>query len=183
MFTSLGKKSQFEKHNTSKPNRFGTIPPHALVSCTSSVLRHRRRSWLCRSTEGSAIDLFRMSAPVRPGARYLMAHRRQAQPAAAGPGHGSMHFLASIGPFASCFICSEVQLPWIFFLWLCFGIPVHSYKINEFPRRDPKKCHYETAEKVNVQVGRITWPSPVDAPFMCSGLPVSLPGFADWPCK
>ena len=31
------------------------IPPHTLVSRTGPVLRHRRRSWLWRSTEGSAI--------------------------------------------------------------------------------------------------------------------------------
>ena len=54
VFTSLGTKSQSEKHSTGKPNRFGTISPDTLVSCTCPVLGHHHRSWLCRSTEGSA---------------------------------------------------------------------------------------------------------------------------------
>ena len=54
MLTTLGKKNQSEKRNTNKPNRFATIPPHSLVACTCPMLRHRR-SWLCHSTEGSAI--------------------------------------------------------------------------------------------------------------------------------
>ena len=55
VFTSVGKKNQSEKHSTSKPNQFATIPPHTLVSCTSPVLRHRRQSWLCGLTEGLEI--------------------------------------------------------------------------------------------------------------------------------
>ena len=54
VFTSLGTKSQPEKHSTGKLNRFGTISPDTLVSCTCPVLGHHHRSWLCRSTEGSA---------------------------------------------------------------------------------------------------------------------------------
>ena len=57
VFTSLGKKYQSEKHRTSKPNRFATIPPNMLVSCTCPMLRHHRWSWLCRLTEGSAIHV------------------------------------------------------------------------------------------------------------------------------
>ena len=37
-----------------------------------------------------------------------------------------------------------------------------------------KRCHFETATKVNAQVVCITKPSPVAAPFVCSSLPVSL---------
>ena len=58
--TSLGKKNQSEKHSTSKPNRFATIPPHTLVSCTCPMLRHRRRSCLCRWNQrlGNTRDRF-----------------------------------------------------------------------------------------------------------------------------
>ena len=73
------------------------------------------------------IDLFRMSAPVRPGARYMHTGQLHAQPAAVRPGHGSMHFLASFGPFASCFICSKSATSVNFFLWLCFGTPLLSF--------------------------------------------------------
>ena len=53
MLTSLRKKNQSEKHSTSKPNRFATIPSHTLMSCTSPVLHHRHRSGLCCSTKAA----------------------------------------------------------------------------------------------------------------------------------
>ena len=39
-----------------------------------------------------------------------------------------MHFPTAFGPFASCFLCSRVQLTWIFFFWLCFETLLHSCK-------------------------------------------------------
>ena len=40
----------------------------------------------------------------------------------------SYAFSDCIRNFASCFICSGVQLTWIFFFWLCFETPQHSCK-------------------------------------------------------
>ena len=59
-----------------------------------------------------------------------------------------------------------------FFFWLCFETPVHSWKCVYLPESE-KKCHFETAIKVNAQGVCITKPSPVAAPFV-SSLPVSL---------
>ena len=84
-----------------------------------------------------------------------------------------MHFPVAFGPFACCFICSGVQLTWIFFFWLCFGTPLHSCKCV-YSCWNSKRCHFETAIKVNVQVVWITKSSPVAAPFVCSCQPISL---------
>ena len=84
----------------------------------------------------------------------------------------SYAFPDCIRTFASCFICSGVQLTSIFFFWLCFETPLHSWKCVYLPESE-KKCHFETAIKVNAQVVCITKPSPVAASFVRS-LPVSL---------
>ena len=84
----------------------------------------------------------------------------------------SYAFPDCIRTFASCFICSGVQLTCIFFFWLCFETPLHSCKCVYLPESE-KKCHFEAPIKVNSQVVCITKPSPVAAPFV-SSLPVSL---------
>ena len=38
--------------------------------------------------------------------------------------------------FASCFLCSRVQLTWIFFLWLCYETPLHSCKCVYLPESE-----------------------------------------------
>ena len=41
-----------------------------------------------------------------------------------------------IQTFASCFVCSGVQLTWIFFFWLCFETPLHSCKCVYLPESE-----------------------------------------------
>ena len=53
-----------------------------------------------------ALDLFRMPAPVGPGARYLMAHRP-------GPVKAQCIFWLHLDPLQAVSL-ARVQLPWIF---------------------------------------------------------------------
>ena len=48
----------------------------------------------------------------------------------------SYAFSDCIRTFASCFICSGVQLTWIFFFWLCFETPLHSCKCVYLPESE-----------------------------------------------
>ena len=45
---------------------------------------------------------------------------------APGPGHVSMHFPTAFAHFASCFICSRVQLTWIFSLYVSKHLCIHT---------------------------------------------------------
>ena len=47
-----------------------------------------------------------------------------------------VHFSTAFEPFASCFICSRVQLRGIFFFWLCFETPLHSCKCVFLPESE-----------------------------------------------
>ena len=86
----------------------------------------------------------------------------------------SYTFPDCIQTFASCFICSGVQLTWIFSSGFVLKHPyIHANAFLLAGIR--KRCHFETAIKVNAQAVCITKPSPVAAPFVCSSLPCSFP--------
>ena len=97
---------------------------------------------------------------------------------AAGPGHGSMHFTTAFGPSQAVLFALECDLRGFFSSGFVLKHP--TFIQMRLLAGIRKRCHFETAIKVNAQVVCITKPSPVAAPFVCSGLPVSLFSSAVW---
>ena len=101
---------------------------------------------------------------------------------AAGPGHGSMHFLCISRLHSD--LRKLFRLLWSatyedFFLLALFW-NTSTFIQMHLLARIRKRCNFETAVKVNAQVVCITTPPPKAAPFVCSSLPVSLFSSAVW---
>ena len=83
-----------------------------------------------------------------------------------------MHFPTAFGPSQAVSFALECDLGGFFLLALFWNTP--PFMQMRLFAGIRKRCHFETAIKVNAQVVCITKPSPVAVPFVCSSLPVSL---------
>ena len=106
---------------------------------------------------------------------------------AAGPGHGSMRFLCisrlHSEPLQAVSFALECNLGRFFSSG--FVLNTSTFMQMRLLAGIRKRCHFETAIKVNAQVVCTTKPSAVAAPFVCSCLPVlsSAQQFAGRPWK